>query len=233
MVRTMLGSLLALGIMLGAGLPAASADADDDPVRTITVTGRAEAKAVPDIAVLSIGVETEAETPGKALADNAERMTDVMEKLKNAGIADRDLQTSQLGIWPVFAERRQASEVIGYRASNQLSVTIRNIDRLGSILDDAVADGANRVNGPTFSIADPEPLLITAREAAVKDGIAKAERYAAAAGVELGEVVSIDESRGSAAVPRHMRAEAMDVSTPIAAGETRLAAAVTMIFAID
>lgn len=232
MVRTMLGSLVALGVMLGAGLPAASADTDDDRVRTITVTGHAEANAVPDVAVLSIGVETKAETPGKALAENAERMTAVMEKLKSADIAERDLQTSQLGIWPVFAEHRQNSEVVGYQASNQLSVTIRDIDRLGSLLDDAVADGANRVNGPTFSIADPEPLLIAAREAAVKDGIAKAERYAAAAGVKLGDVISIDESRSSPAVPRHMRAQAMEASTPIAAGETTIAADVTMIFAI-
>ena len=231
MVRTLLGSLFALGILLGTDLSAALADGDQ--IRTITVTGAAEVEAVPDIAVLSIGVETEAETPGKALADNAERMTAVMKQLKDAGIEDRDLQTNQLSIWPVFAERREPLEAVGYQASNQLSVTVRDIDRLGSLLDAAVADGANRVNGPTFLIADPEPLLIAAREVAVKNGIAKAERYATAAGVKLGDVISINESRRGADLPRPMRAEAMDVSTPIAAGETRIAAAVTMVFAID
>ncbi len=206
---------------------------DDEPGR-ITVTGRAEATAVPDVATMSIGVETEAKTPGEALADNALRMTAVMGKLKSAGIPDKDMRTSQLGIWPVYAERQQPRKTVGYRASNQLTVTIRDIDRLGAILDDAVADGANSVNGPTFSIDDPEPLFIAARAAAVKDAIAKAERYAGAADVELGPVISIDEAGGGGPVfGRQMRAESMAASTPIAPGETTIAASVTMTFAID
>lgn len=208
--------------------------AHDDASSRITVTGRAEATAIPDIATMSIGVETEAKTPGEALADNAVRMTTVMGRLKSAGIADKDMQTSQLGIWPVFAERQQPRKTVGYRASNQLTVTIRDIDRLGSILDKAVADGANSVNGPTFSIAEPEPLFVAAREAAVKDAIAKAERYASAADVELGHVISIDEAGGGGPVfGRQMRADSMAASTPIAPGETTIAASVTITFAID
>ena len=226
-------TLLCLGLLLGIGAAAPAVLADDDQPRRITVTGRVEAQAVPDIATMSIGVETEAKTPGKALADNAERMTAVMGRLKGAGVADKDMRTSQLGIWPVFAERQQPRETIGYRASNQLTVTIRDIDRLGTILDETVADGANSVNGPTFSIDDPEPLLIAAREAAVRDAIAKAERYAAAADVELGEVISIDEAGGGGPIlGRQMRAEAMAASTPIAPGETTIAASVTMTFGL-
>ncbi|MGI9486823.1 MAG: SIMPL domain-containing protein [Geminicoccaceae bacterium] len=230
----MLRLLLGLGVATPAMFAAPAVLADDDQLRRITVTGRAEAQAVPDIATMSIGVETEAKTPGEALTENAERMTAVMSRLENAGIAKKDMRTSQLGIWPVFAEHPQPEKTVGYRASNQLTVTIRDIDRLGSILDKAVADGANSVNGPTFSIADPEPLLIAAREAAVRDAIAKAERYASAADVELGPVISIDEAGGGGPVfARQMRAESMDAFSPIAPGETTIAASVTMTFAIN
>lgn len=233
MLRMAVGSLLALGLLLGMGAAATSAIADDDQQRRITVTGRAEAQAVPDIATLSIGVETEAKTPGEALSENAERMTAVMKRLKDAGIEDKDLRTSQLGIWPIFADRQQPRKTVGYRASNQLAVTIRDIDNLGTLLDETVADGANSVNGPTFSIADPEPLLTAARTAAVKDAITKAERYAAAADVRLGKVMSIDEAGGGPVYARQMRAESMAASSPIAPGENTIAASVTMTFAIN
>ena len=223
-------SMLALAFLIG--LTAWSAQADDDQPGRITVTGRAEAQAVPDIATMSIGVQTEARTPGEALSENARRMTAVMKRLKDAGIEDRDLRTSQLAIWPIRAESRQSSSSGGYRASNQLTVTIRDIDRLGAILDETVSDGANSLSGPTFGIAKPEPLLQAARDAAVRDAIAKAERYAAAADVELGDVMSIDEAGGGPVFARQMRAEAMDVATPVAPGQTTISASVTMTFAI-
>ncbi|MDH3661099.1 MAG: SIMPL domain-containing protein [Alphaproteobacteria bacterium] len=233
MVRTMASSLLALGLFLGLGLATPAAIADEDQPRRVTVTGQAEIQAAPDIATLSIGVEIEAKTPGEALAANAARMTAVTKRLKQAGIADKDMQTSQLGIWPIYADRQQPRKTVAYRVSNQLTVTIRDIDRLGATLDQAVADGANSVGGPTFAIADPEPLLAKAREAAVRDAIAKAERYAAAAEVELGEVLSIDEGSGGGPIfTRHMRAESMTASTPVAPGETTIAASVTLTFAI-
>ena len=234
MAHKIQGWLLAATILVSPALGAPSVKADEHQFRQITVTGQGEASAEPDMATLSIGVEVQAKTPGKALADNAERMTAVMGRLKEAGIAEKDLRTSQLGVWPVYSERNQPQRIVGYRASNQLSVIIRDIDRLGGVLDQAVADGANRVNGPSFSVADPEPLLAEARDAAVSDAIAKAERYAAAAGVTLGDVLSIDEAGGGVPFPgRQMRAEAMAASTPIAPGESSLSASVTMTFAID
>lgn len=232
MMPRIAASLLTCTLLVAAGPDIALADAEDAQPRTITVSGQGEANAVPDIATLTIGVETEAETPGQALADNAERMSAVMRQLKDAGVADKDLQTSQLGIWPVFAERDQPRKTVGYRASNQLSVTIRDIERLGVVLDGAVADGANSVNGPTFGIADPEPLLADARTAAVQDALDKAGQYAAAASVKLGDVISIDEATGGPIFARQMRAEAMAASTPVAPGETTLSASVTMTFAI-
>lgn len=226
-------SALAFVLLLGLVQAAPSALAEDDQIRRITVTGQGEAQAVPDIATMTIGVETEGKTPGEALSENAERMTAVMGQLKRAGIADRDLRTSQLGIWPIYAESRQRDKTSGYRVSNQLTVTIRDIGRLSAILDATVADGANSFNGPTFAIAKPEPLLEVARDAAVKDAIAKAERYAAAADVGLGAVMTIDEAGRGPVFQRNMRAEAMDATTPIAPGETTISASVTMTFAID
>lgn len=222
------GPVLALSLVLGLAPSVAMADDHEEP--QITVTGEGEATAVPDIATLSIGVETEAATPGEALSDNAARMTRVISQLQDAGIADKDLQTSQLGIWPVFADRQQPQKTVGYRVSNQLSVTIRDIDRLGALLDAAVADGANRVNGPTFGIGDPAPLLTAARKAAVQDAIAKAALYAEAAGVELGDILSISEAGGGPVFPRHARAQAMAAETPIAAGESTVTASVTITF---
>jgi uncharacterized protein YggE len=227
-------SIRTLGLLAMMALAAPSALADDgDEPRRITVTGQGQVQAAPDMAVLSIGVETEAATPGAALADNAERMTAVMARLQQAGIADQDLQTSQLGVWPVYAEREQPQKVVGYRAGNQLSVTLRDIDRIGEILDPAVADGANNVSGPSFAVAEPEPLYQEARDAAVKDAMARAQRYARAAGVSLGEIVRIDEAGGGPVYARGMRAEAMAASTPVAAGESTFSASVTMVFAID
>ncbi len=227
-------STLALGLLMAALLVAPMASAEDDK-RRITVTGKGEVKAVPDIAVMSIGVETEAKAPSDALAENASRMTAVMAKLKDAGIAEKDMQTSQLGIWPVYTDRSASNtppKISGYRASNQLRVTIRDVERIGDILDQTVTDGANTVNGPTFSVAEPEPLYQDARDEAVKDAIAKAERYAKAAGVSLGEVLEISETGGGPVIARQMRAEAMAASTPVAAGENSFSASVTMIFGI-
>lgn len=228
--------ILAFGLLafVAVSLPAWA----DDAPRLIKVTGNGESTAAPDIAIMSIGVETEAKTPSGALSDNASRMNAVMAKLKEVGIAEKDLRTSQLGIWPIYADRSSNAyrpEPKGYRVSNQLTVTLRDVERIGEILDQAVADGANKVNGPSFSVAEPEPHYQAARDAAVADAIAKAERYAAAAGVTLGSVTRIDEtgSGGGPVFARQMRAEAMAAPTPVAAGETTFSAGVTMVFAIE
>lgn len=227
---------LLFGLLALMLIPSASVAAAEETQRQITVIGQGEIRTVPDIAIMSIGVETEAASPSAALADNRSLMIAAMAKLKEAGIADQDMQTRQLGVWPIHGDRRNPGEtprIVAYRVSNQLGVTLREIERIGEILDQAVADGANTINGPTFSVADPAPLMEAARDAAVADAMAKAERYAAAAKVELGDVLSISESGGGPPVVRQMRAEAMAASTPIAAGESTFSASVTMVFAID
>ena len=226
-------SLLALSVLATLSLLTLPAAANDDDHRSITVIGNGEVRSTPDIATMSIGVGTEAATPATALAANAKRMTEVMARLKKAGIEDKDLQTSRLTIWPVYAGQDRPREIIAYSVSNQLAVTIRDLSRLGAILDQAVLEGANQVNGPSFMLANPTPHLNNARDAAITDAIAKAERYAAAANVTLGQVLSIDETVSSPSFPKLNRAQAMDASTPIAPGETALSASVTMRFSID
>jgi len=224
---------LTFSTMLALSLLNSPAIADNNVLRSITVNGSGESQAASDIATMSIGVETEAATPALAMSANAERMTDVMTRLKDEGVAEKDLQTRQLAIFPIQANRNQPREIVAYRVTNQLTVTIRDLQRLGVILDQAVMEGANQVNGPNFALTDPGPLLDAARDAAIADAIAKAERYAAAANLALGRVLSIDETGGREPFPRHARAEAMAVSTPIALGEQTITASVTMRFEID
>ena len=186
MELTVVRSTVVVFLLLLGGVTAPITHAEEPVERRLTVTGRGEVRAVPDVASMSIGVETEAKTPGEALDRNAVRITAVIQRLEQAGISSKDIQTSQLGIWPVHDERQQPRRIVAYRAANRLDVTLRDVGRLGAILDQVVADGANTVNGPIFSVAAPAPLLQAARDAAVADAIAKAERFAAAAGVTLG-----------------------------------------------
>jgi hypothetical protein len=117
--------------------------------------------------------------------------------------------------------------------SNQVTARVRELDRLGAILDALVSAGANSINGPSFDLADPDQLLGEARDAAVADALAKAKRYAAAAGVQLGKIIAIEEG-GVFAPPRPMmRAEAMAADVPIEPGQTELSASVTITFALD
>jgi hypothetical protein len=238
-VMTAMLKPLAFGALAVMSLCAAPAAADDDTPRRIVVNGTGEASARPDMAGISAGVVVQADTASAALADNTRAMNAVLEQLSAAGLATDDVQTSQFAVTPLYEHRRPEPEttepprIVGYQVSNQVTAQVRDLDRLGAILDALVKAGANSINGPWFEIADPKQLEGEARDAAVADAIAKAERYAAAAGVRLGEIISIEEG-GSYAPPRAMmRAEAMASDVPIAPGQTELSASVTMVFEID
>jgi uncharacterized protein len=229
-----LGALAALTVLAG---PAAAQE--EDVPRRIVVTGTGEMRARPDIAVISAGVIVQSGTASAALAENSRAMNAVLQQLRTSGLAGEDVQTSQFSITPLYETQppeREATgppRIVGYQVSNLVTARVRDIDRLGSVLDVLVSAGATNIEGPSFDIADPEQLLGEARDAAVADALAKARRYAAAAGVELGEIISIEEA-GSFAPPRPMmRAEAMAADVPIAPGQTQLSASVTVVFAIE
>ncbi len=203
-----------------------------DVQRTITVTGEGVVETNPDQATISLGVTSVADTAVAALAANSEAMTKMMAQLTAAGVAASDLQTSNLSLNPNWGSygSSSSSEIDGYTASNLLNVRVRDLDALGEILDAAVTDGANTMNGITFGLSEPNPVMNEARSRAVADATSRAGVLAMAAGANLGPIVSITEG-GTYPGPAPMfRAEASSV--PIATGELAMTASVTVTFEI-
>ncbi|RVT94282.1 SIMPL domain-containing protein [Sphingomonas crocodyli] len=201
----------------------------------IVATG--EVSTTPDIASISAGVVTQAPTAAAAMAENAQRMAATVAALKKAGVADRDIQTSSIGLQPQYKYAENQPPVItGYQASNQLIIRFRDVKRAGAILDALVAAGANQINGPNLSVDHPEALLDQARVKAIADAKARAELYAKAAGLSIKRIVSISEGSfdpGPRPVPMMaMRAEKM-ADTSIEAGEQRLSVSVSVTFELQ
>jgi len=200
----------------------------------LTITAEAEAREIPDIARLSSGVVTQAATVNAALRANAREMDTLMTALKAAGIAERDIQTSGISLYPQYRHpRNDAPTISGYQASNTVSITAREIARLGDVIDALVASGANQINGPHFAIDNPAPVLDRARLAALDNARARARLYAEALGVNVGRIISISEGSGPAQAVgmRLMSAMVQDeVAAPISPGESTLRARVTVVF---
>ncbi|MBX3491544.1 MAG: SIMPL domain-containing protein [Parvibaculum sp.] len=231
---------LLAALFVGIAL-AAPAGATEPAPRTITISGEGEAYGTPDIAWIDTGVVTEGKTAAEAMAANTAAMQTVFKTLEEAGIEKRDMQTSQFSVYPVYEQvrpedRPHTPKIGGYRVQNQLAVRVRDIDALGGILDKVVSQGSNQLSGIRFSIDKPEPLLDEARKKAVEDALRKAKLYAGAAGVALGQIMSISESGVSYPQPVYMKAAmAMerDAGAPVAAGEQTLSANVTLVIKID
>jgi uncharacterized protein len=200
--------------------------------RTITVTGEGIVETTPDQATISLGVTTNADTAVAALAANSEAMAKMLEQLKAAGVAPADLQTSNLSLNPSWSgyDSSSSPSISGYVASNMLNVRVRDLDALGTILDAAVSDGANTMNGITFGLSEPNPVMNEARTRAVADATSRATVLATAAGASLGPIVSMTEG-GTFPGPAPMfRAEG--ASVPIETGELAMTASVTVTFEI-
>lgn len=197
----------------------------------LTVTGEGQVAAAPDMATVTLGVTTQADTAQAAMQANSTELTRVMERLSGAGIAEADIQTTGLQLNPNWVQTEGATRSIdGYTAENMLTVRVRQMDGLGGVLDAAVSDGANTLNGISFDLADPKPVMDEARKRAVEDALDRARQLAEAAGVTLGQIVSISEG-GAVSVPGPMyRMEASAV--PVAGGEVTRNAQVTVVFDI-
>lgn len=204
--------------------------ADETPGPRIIVTGEGEAAIAPDTAVLSLVVMEEKPTAREALTANNESMAKVLDGMKKAGIADRDLQTSGFNIEPryVYPENKdgkqqpEAPKIVGYAVSNSLSVRVRDLKKVGEILDQSVSLGVNQGGNLVFTNDKTDAILEEARKKAVASAISKAKTLSTAAGVELGKIVQISEqSRNPRPMPMaqsKMMAMAAD-SVPVAAGE--------------
>jgi uncharacterized protein YggE len=228
-MRVLSALILSSALALQIAAPALA----EDTVRTVSVTGTGTVETAPDMATLMIGVTTQAATAAEALAANSEATEAVIARLTASGVEPRDMQTSNLSINPNWSGYDSSTPTIsGYVAMNLLTVRVRALDTTGAVLDAAVADGANTLNGMTFGLADPEPVLNEARKEAVADASAKAELLAAAAGVKLGEVVSITDA-GTMSDPSPMYRDAVSASpVPVVGGELGLVANVSVTWAI-
>ncbi|HEY4275983.1 MAG TPA: SIMPL domain-containing protein [Rhizomicrobium sp.] len=203
--------------------------------RIITMAGHGEARAVPDTATISAGVNAQAPTAAAALAANTTRMQAVMAAFKKLGVPDKDVRTSNFSISQQYANSNgETPRVIGYQANNQVEVRLEDVNKVGTVLDALVTAGANQMNGLNFSIRNDTALLADARAAAVAEARLKAETFAKAAGVSLGTILSIEES-SNAMPPRPMYAAPMmvrDKAVPVALGEQSVDADITITWEI-
>jgi uncharacterized protein YggE len=232
-----LATLIPLALVTGFALPAYAG--------TITIEGRGEVMAAPDMAQVNSGVTTQGATAREALDANTAAMAELVAELKAAGIEARDIQTSGFSVNPnyVYSDARDANgyslppKINGYQVSNTVTVTIRDLETLGAILDKSVTVGANTVNGVSFGVADPSGLYDQARKAAFADARAKAELYATVAGGSLDDIVSISETQGFNApqpYPMYARAElAASAPVPVEAGELAFAINVNVQWELD
>jgi uncharacterized protein len=195
--------------------------------KLVTVTGEAAVAVAPDAAVIRIGVTSQDKTAREASDANAKQMSAVLAAIKDTGIAERDVQTSRLSLQPQYdASKSGTPRLTGFQATNQVTLRIRDIDKLATVLDRAITAGANEMSGIEFVVTEQSRMLDQARDDAIADARRKAELYAKAAGTKVGNVISISEE-GGAPQPRPMQAVRAG-AVPIAPGEQTLRAIVTV-----
>ena len=185
----------------------------------ITVTGEGEVAIVPDLAILGAGVTTTGKTAREASEANAKMMASIMAALKASGIAEQDVQTTWLSLHPVRDDTRNELRITGFQASNQVTVKLREVAKTAEVVDRLVSAGANDIAGIHFVVSSPSKPLDRAREAAIADARRKAEVYAKAANVQLGNAVNISEQSSVVPGPVSMRTATAAEATPVSSGE--------------
>jgi uncharacterized protein YggE len=219
--------------LAAATLFAAPALAQTAPPAMISVTGEATISVAPDQAQIDGGVTTEAKTAREASDANNAAMGKVLLALKSAGIDEKDFQTSRLSLQPQSAPNRTGPAVIvGYRAGNHVTIRLRDVTKVASVIDTLVGAGANDIGGINFMVSQASKLLDDARGQAIADARRKAEIYARAAGVTLGAPLSITEDGAPGPVFRGKMVAGMAAAAPVAQGEETLAVTVSVTWAI-
>ncbi len=224
---------------ISASLPVRAGS--DIAIPRIQVSGEGRVDIAPDMAVLSLTVTREAQTARAALDANSAAMKDVLAAMASQGVNNKDLQTSGFSIQPKYSYakptasgERRAPEIVGYSVRNSLTVRVRDINNVGSILDKSISLGVNEGGNISFTNSDPSKAIAQARALAVKDAIAKAGTLAKAAGVNTGDILEISERSGSQrpvpmARSTMMMAESSD-SVPLAGGENTYTVGVNVSF---
>ena len=228
--KTVLVTALAMALTLGTALKA-----ETRTDRQILVSGEGRVEVAPDLAVITLGVSKEAEEAGEAMALVSEDMFAVVQELRAVGIADKDLQTQQISLQPVWSnggsynssgERR----ITGFLAANTVNLRVRDLDQLGEVLDRVLRAGANQFQGLRFDVADHALLQDQMRASAVADARHKAEQLAAAAGVTLGPVRTITDQDHGGGRPMMAMEMSRSGAMPIEAGELSFSHNVQVVF---
>lgn len=234
--------LLAAAALLMCLAAPLNAHAQENPMpqpmqNLLSVAGHGEMHQRPDMVTITAGVSTQAETASAALQQNSAAMQGVMQAAKEAGVADKDMQTSNFSVQPRYDYSDNAKpQFLGYEVQNSVTLSLRDVGKLGAALDQLVKAGANQITGISFDVANPASMLDEARRLAVADARHKAEVLAQAGGVKLGKMVSLVEG-GAAAPPVQLRATAakaaFDGAAPVAAGENVITADVNISWSLD
>lgn len=236
MQRAFMLSTLCLAWMPGA---LAGAAEGGKLVPSITVVGHGEVDVQPDMATVNLGVTTEAKTAAEALEENNQRMAELLETLRGFNVPDKHVQTTSFSVNPkqvIDRDRREPPKIVGYTVTNQVSVKVLELDRLGALLDAVVKAGSNRVQGVGFSLSGPGPHVDQARRKAMADARARAELYAGEAQVKLGAPLLIEEQSAMVPQPRFVLGAELNAApaaaVPIARGEQTVSAHITVTYAI-
>lgn len=230
MKKTIALATLVLGALTLAMVPV---NAEEKPMeRTVTVSASGNVAAEPDEATIATGVSSEAKTAREALSKNTALMKKVIAELKGQGIEPKDIQTTQFNIEPIYVYPKEGQPPVlnGYRAHNMVAVKVRNLDKLGEVLDQLVSAGSNQMNGITFDVSKAETLKDEARKEAIANALRRAKLYAQAAGADVGEIVQISEdvSHSAPHPVQFSKARAMAAeSVPVERGSVDLEARVT------
>ena len=202
---------------------------------TVTVAGQGTVTAAPDMAEITSGVVTQAPTAAQALAANSQAMERLLQALGALDVAARDVQTTNISVSPLRRQGRdgQPPEITGYEVTNQVRVKVRDLSRLGRVLDQQVGQGANVVHGIQFGRQEPAPLLDEARKRAMADARRKAELYAAAASLKVGRVLAVQEAGAATPRPETLGLARMSAAVPVAPGDQEIQASVTVTFTLE
>jgi len=232
-----LGALIvavaALTVHAGPSSAAAPASTADPATHTITVAGSGKVTVVPDVARVSLGVTITTPTVKAARAAAASAMTNIIAAVKAQGVADADIQTVGLNLYPQYANG-SSTRIAGYTLSEQIQITIRDLDKAGDIVDVATAKGATNLNGISFELSDPAKAMNDARAAAVAAAQVSAQAMAAAGHVTLGSVVSISDTNPSMPINYGaVKGAALDsAATPVQVGTQDVSVLLTVVFSI-
>lgn len=240
MIRTAIAAALITLSPLTLAPAAFAQEAAPQPAQ-LSLSATGEVSVSPDQATISAGVLTRADTAGGAVRENAQAMSRVFAELRRAGVAEADMQTSQLSVSPVYQQSssgRNEPTITGYEARNTVSAMVRDVDDVddvGAVIDAVFEAGANTLDSVEFSSSQAEAARNEARRRAVTELYALRDLYAEAAGFDLVRLTSFSESSGGRPYPMMMRAEAFssDASTPVAAGELTISVSVNAVWEID